>query len=189
MTTPVFIDTETLGLDPRIHPVWEVAAIADDLEFVWHLDLKGHQMLAADPMAVQISGFDKRYPPAGERTPVDVFLDQFLALTAGRHLCGAVVSFDEERLRRLAWEWGRTPSWHYHLIDVEALAVGALAGLAQGWRGPERRMRLEAMRDLPWKPGELTRMLGLKPPSAEDRHTALGDARWAKAIYDRVMEP
>lgn len=38
MTGPVFIDTETLGLDPRIHRVWEVAAIVDGHEHLWHLD-------------------------------------------------------------------------------------------------------------------------------------------------------
>lgn len=26
-----------------------------------------------------------------------------------------------------------------------------------------------------------------EPPSDEDRHTALGDARWAKRIYERVF--
>lgn len=184
MTTPVFIDTETLGLDPRIHRVWEVAAIVDDVEHLWHLALPHDAEV--DPVAAQISGFHERYAEA-VTTPVPMFLDQFLELTDGRHLCGAVVSFDEERLRRLAWQWNRTPSWHYHLIDVEALALGYLAGIASDWRGPERRMRLEAMRDLPWKSDDLTRMLGLKPPSDEDRHTALGDARWAKAIYERVM--
>lgn len=200
MTTPVFIDTETLGLDPRIHPVWEVAAIADDLEFVWHLDLKGHQMLAADPMAVQISGFDKRYPPAGERTPVDVFLDQFLALTAGRHLCGAVVSFDEERLRRLAWEWGRTPSWHYHLIDVEALAVGFLHGLRTvvteyeiptgGDSYGADVLKAAGVADtLPWSSYDVSRALGVEPPSTDEQHSAIADARWAKRLYEAVVPP
>lgn len=173
MTTPVFIDTETLGLDPRIHRVWEVAAIVDGTEHLWYPALPYDAEV--DPVAAQISGFHERYAEV-VTTPVPVFLDTFIELTAGRHLCGAVVSFDEERLRRLAWQWNRTPKWHYHLIDVEALAVGWLR-CAAPWE----------TFDLPWSSDDLTKMLGLEPPSDEDRHTALGDARWAKAIYERIM--
>lgn len=187
VTTPVFIDTETLGLDPRIHRIWEVAAIVDDVEHVWHLHLSAPEIEVHDPIALEISGFDTRYPPPSDRTPVTDFLDEFIDLTTGRHLCGAVVSFDEERLRRLAWQWNRTPGWHYHLIDVEALAVGWLAGVGQGWRGPERRMRMEELRSLPWDSDELTKKLGLRPVPDDERHTALGDARWAKAMYEEMM--
>ena len=185
MTAPVFIDTETLGLDPRIHRVWEVAAIVDGTEHLWYPALPYDAEV--DPVAAQISGFHERYAEV-VTTPVPVFLDTFIELTAGRHLCGAVVSFDEERLRRLAWQWNRTPKWHYHLIDVEALAVGYLAGVGsdhQTW--PERQAHLEPIADLPWSSDDLTKMLGLEPPSDEDRHTALGDARWAKRIYERVF--
>ena len=38
---------------------------------------------------------------------------------------------------------------------------------------------------LPWKSDDLSAALGIKV-SDEDRHTALGDARWARAIYDAV---
>lgn len=174
MSEPVFVDTETLGLDPRIHPIWEVALVMDDFEHVWHLDVDRFDRDAADPVAVSISGFDTRYADRLERTSVVSFLDEFIELTAGRHLAGAVVSFDEERLRRLAWQWGHTPKWHYHLIDVEALAVGWLAGRA-------------VPPTLPWNSDALTAALGLPPVPEDERHTALGDARWAKAIYDRCM--
>jgi hypothetical protein len=98
-------------------------------------------------------------------------------LTRGRHLVGAVVSFDEERLRKLLRANGACPEWHYHLIDVEALAVGWIAGADQ-----------EAARlALPWKSDDLSRAIGVEPPSDEERHTALGDARWAKAIYEKIV--
>jgi hypothetical protein len=73
---------------------------------------------------------------------------------------------------------GMCPSWHYHLIDVEALAVGYLM-----------RERIRAGFDgsmLPWKSDELSAELGITVTD-EERHTALGDARWARAIYDQVM--
>lgn len=187
MTGPVFVDTETLGLDPRVHRVWEVAAIADDVEHVWHLHLSDESIAQADPVAVEVSGFEDRYPPHGDRVSVPVFLDQFIELTRGRHLAGAVVSFDEERLRRLAWQWSRTPEWHYHLIDVEALAVGRLATLHRPPAYPLTDGG--AVLELPWRSDDLTDALGLDPVPEAERHTALGDARWAKRIYDRVMAP
>jgi hypothetical protein len=70
------------------------------------------------------------------------------------------------------------PSWHYHLIDVEALAVGYLAG-----RGSADLFHPSA---LPWKSDDLSAALGITVRD-EDRHTALGDAKWARAIYDAVM--
>ena len=58
--------------------------------------------------------------------------------------------------------------WHYHLVDVEALAAGKL-GIAP-----------------PWKSDELSAALGVTI-TEDDRHTALGDAKWAMRIYDAVM--
>ena len=40
---------------------------------------------------------------------------------------------------------------------------------------------------LPWKSDDLSAALGVTV-SDEDRHTALGDAKWARAIYDAVSE-
>lgn len=39
----------------------------------------------------------------------------------------------------------------------------------------------------PWKSDDLGLALGVEPCPEEDRHTALGDARWVKRIYDTVM--
>lgn len=38
----------------------------------------------------------------------------------------------------------------------------------------------------PWKSDALSRAVGVDPEQF-DRHTALGDAYWAKAIYEAVM--
>jgi hypothetical protein len=69
---------------------------------------------------------------------------------------------------RLLHRNGVLHRWHYHLVDVEALAAGSL-GI-----------------EPPWKSDDLAAALDITV-AGEDRHTALGDARWARAIYDAVM--
>ena len=190
MTThPVaFVDCETLGLDPRRHPIWEVAVITPDgTEHLWQVKWSRAVLDNADPVALEINGFEDRY---GE-TDVPFIsphesAELFASLVDGLHLAGAVVSFDEERLRGmhdllLGRPEGKYP-WSYHVIDVEALAIGFLAGKQAAL--PLSKMLVVAP---PWKSDELTEALGLEAVSDAERHTALGDARWAKRIYEAVM--
>lgn len=95
-------------------------------------------------------------------------------LLNGAHLVGAVPDFDAYRLRLLLKEWGFIPSWHYHLVDVEAMMVGYLSRMC-------RRV------DLPWNSKELTADIGVTLPSTEEEHTALGDARWARRVYHHIV--
>lgn len=188
-----FVDTETFGLNPDRHPIWEVAVIVNGEEHVWQVRHDDPVIANAEPVALDINKFHERYRPDLAVSPYES-ATRFAELTEGTHLCGAVISFDEERLRRMhVTNLGRPERypWHYHLIDVEALAVGYLssmrhAGLAMvgdvlacevGEPGPV---------DLPWKSDELSAALGIECPSDADRHTALGDARWARAIYEVV---
>lgn len=46
-------------------------------------------------------------------------------------------------------------------------------------REPDRR---------PWKSEDLSRRVGVEPPGEDERHTALGDARWAERIYNAIMD-
>lgn len=211
MTGVCFVDTETTGLDPDRHPIWEVALIVDNgAEHVWQFPVNE---VAADPFALDIGRWwDRRWPTTcdvayvnavydadNEKSRRKNFPDQGLAivpsaewcrrfrdLVGTSHLCGAVPSFDEERLRRLLLSHGVRPRWHYHLVDVEALAAGWLAGhqarhVASGEPMPERYNPAP-----PWDSHGLSDALGVDPEDF-DRHTALGDARWAKAIYEAVM--
>jgi DNA polymerase III epsilon subunit-like protein len=191
VTGPVcFVDTETTGLDPDRHEIWEVGLILPDgAEHRWFLPV---DLGRADARALAIGRFHDRYPKPsyGPRphivdgvTDLDDFAYEFAELTRGRHLVGAVVSFDAERLSKLLRANGACPEWHYHLIDVEALAVGYLAGT----RGTtDDDTSVENLVTPPWKSDQLTEALGIHVPEAE-KHTALGDARWAKAIYEAVM--
>lgn len=165
-----FVDTETTGLDPDRHEVWEVALLVYDTEAQevtfrgwWHLPV---DLGRADSVALRIGRYHERYT---EPTPLAEFAADFAELTRGAHLAGAVVSFDEERLRKLLRANGACPEWHYHLIDVEAVAIGALVARGQQFA-------------LPWKSDDLTAALGVTI-SEEDRHTAYGDAWWALRTY------
>lgn len=124
----------------------------------------------------------------------------------GAHVVGAVPDFDTRFLRPWLRRWGHTATHHYHLIDVETLAVGYIHGHAAGVRAAMTstdaeagaRLRAAVTRaapatvpsprapSLPWSSEDLTRAVGLEPPSEEDRHTALGDVRWARDMWDAV---
>ena len=115
------------------------------------------------------------------------------AWTHRAHLVGMVPNFDAEVLAALLRDNNLTPTWHHHLTDVGTLAVGWLAGQvvadAEG-RGIHRETGLALLREdfaLPWKSDDVSRAVGVEPPGDDERHTALGDARWAQRIYDRVF--
>ncbi len=210
MTTPVcFVDIETTGLDPDYHEIWEVGLITPVLgqtvredglvgwnEQIWQLPV---DLSKADPMALNIGQYHDRRLPRGSLVPLDVFAAEFARDTRGLHLVGACVSFDADRLWRLLRANGECPMWHYHLIDVEALAAGYMAGCRAAvaaaaihtgealWAGTPAWKATEGPDHCPpWRSTDLSRAVGVEPDDF-DRHTALGDARWAKAIYEAVM--
>lgn len=197
MSRLVFLDTETTSLRPD-RRVWEIGLYVRDAGYdpqqphQWFVDWSDLDLGNADPMALKIGGFYERHPQmrdprvryaVGEVVHEWEALEEVERLTRGAHLVGAVPNFDAEVLAARMREHGIAPSWHYHLIDVEALAVGALAarGLWPPGGGDERYA-------LPWDSDEVTETLGVDPVSDEDRHTALGDARWARDVYDAVMK-
>jgi DNA polymerase III epsilon subunit-like protein len=189
MNDVIFIDTETTGLDPYKHEIWDLALIKEDgTEYQWFVK---PNLRDADPVALEIgryynrtsqhsqiwkfnNGYEGKWSSWGE------VLETVRELTWNKHLCGAVPSFDEERLRRLMQEHGIPFKWHYHLIDIEALAVGYLKACRSGDAESVENV-------LPWKSRELYKALGVESdPTTE--HTALGDARLAKAVYERIMK-
>ena len=99
-------------------------------------------------------------------------------MTHGAHLVGAAPNFDAEVLAALLRDNYLTPTWHYHLVDVEALAVGWLCAWDRADGEPGIRP--------PWRSDDLSTARGVPPPDDATRHTALGDAAWALAIYDHI---
>jgi oligoribonuclease (3'-5' exoribonuclease) len=188
----VFVDTETTGLDPEHHEVWDIALIEEDgTEHEWHL--RPHSLHDADETALRLTRFYERVEEAGvreetieegypkrartvqrprfwTRASAHQIAGEIATLTAGQHIVGAVPSFDARFLAKLLRSEGLAPAWHYHLIDVETLIAGRL-----GLRPP---LNSE----------DLSRAIGVEP-QLFDRHTALGDARWVRAQYEAVYDP
>lgn len=206
--TPLcFIDCETDGVHPHRQP-WEVAIIRREpdrgdagVRFFIELDLE-----TADPFGLRVGGFYQRHPvgrwlshpvtddewPAWPLSAADPDTDpdgayfaevdaaRWVArLTHGAHLVGAVPSFDAECLGRLLRSCRLIPAWHYHLIDVEALAAGWLS------RHYPDQSAAEVLR-LPWRSDDLSRACGVEPPGEADRHTAMADADWALRLFDAI---
>lgn len=182
MSEVVFVDCETTGLDPRRHQIWELALADDEQEYTWYFK---PDLPLADPMGLRVGRYYERAPRTSDPSRSPYWSDPRPAAATiaraldGRHLVGAVPSFDAAFLSRFLRAQGQSPTWHYHLIDVEALAVGYLAR-------QRHQVELPPQWTPPWKSNDLSKAVGVDPDDF-DRHTALGDARWAKAIYEAVM--
>jgi hypothetical protein len=182
-TVPIAaVDTETTALDRRTREVWEVAIIRrepDGTQDRWAaLVGEGLDLTHADPVSLHVGRFHERHPLHGGSSDLPVLPEATVAKEVaqrldGARLVGAVPSFDDTGLfrlldrHRLIPGGGATP-WHYHLVDVEALVAG-LGGV-----------------EPPWDSDALSRALGISTPE-HAKHTALGDAEWALALYDAVM--
>ena len=65
-------------------------------------------------------------------------------------------------------------AWHYQPIDIKPLAAGWLAARGVSWEGVYPST------------SQIADILGVPRPE-DTRHTALGDARWVRDVYDTIM--
>lgn len=184
MTDIVFLDTETLGLDPQA-PIWEFAAIrvrpgfpVNAREFaVTHFPAYWLEAMAASsPKGAELADdYRNRYNPAHALTEADA-AREIHAITNGAQVIGCNPGFDldSQRLTHLLLRNGFEPGWHYHPDDISSMAKGWLAAAG----------RLPAP---PWKSDQLSLALGVDPADYP-RHTAMGDVRWCQAQYAAVMK-
>lgn len=200
VTTPnlVFLDTETTGLNWQTCEIWEIGAIVrrpgePDVEYAWQLR---PTLIGAEPMGLRIGRYYERCriawhepgtgwklvdpdefdaPGAGYKaddisrwTTEATVAGRIAGMLDGAIVVGAVPWFDERFLQLWLARHNQTATNHYHLVDVEALAAGA--------------MKLTP----PWGFDGILEAYGLAYDEA-DRHTALGDARMVRDLYDAIL--
>lgn len=202
MNTPiVFVDTETTHLDAGIGDAWEVAVIRRDAdgietENLWHIRI---DLAAADPESLRIGRYAERFavPEGTDAVEIRTYGDDSTMrehlthrdvrnrigeLLAGAVLIGSNPGFDDRFLRKLL---GSAP-WHYRPVCIATLAAGWKLGMAEmatslgGRRYPSDEV------PFPFSSRDLSRWTGVEPPADGVAHTALGDARWARDVFDAV---
>lgn len=179
--TIAFVDTETTSLrhDRR---AWEIAVIIrqpgqPDDEQSWFIHADEVDLGNADLASLKFGRFYDRHPQynggaTGSSSYEEFVLAEVEELTRGAILMGSNPSFDAEMLAARMRAHGICPSWNYHLEDVPTLALGWLYGA--GKPIPEVR-----------KSDQISLACGVDPASY-DRHSALGDCRWIRDLFDVV---
>ena len=168
MSDLVFIDTETTGLDPRIHQPYEVAFWREHDPEPISAFLR-HDLNLADPKALEIGGYwDRRADEALAESPAPTISRSTLFdALSGATLVGSNPGFDAAMLTRFLG----TAVWHHRHINV---AEGAM------WVfGADRPMGLSDA-------ANQCREQGFPIPRPD--HTAVGDVRTTRAVYEALRE-
>jgi hypothetical protein len=178
----VFLDAETTRLDRRRRP-WEIAMIRrdslDERAMTIYVDVDDLHLEEADPESLRIGAFMSRHPSFGrELEPGEQLCSAAAAAqlvqtwTAGAQVFGVVPSFDTFCLAELLHRHGLEPRWHFQPWDMAVYAAGYLAGRRQCAGASSEAVSLQC---------------GVAPPAGEERHTAMGDARWVQRWYDGIV--
>lgn len=199
----VFVDTETTGLSSTARP-WEIAVIRREVdgsqrEYVGQIayTLADMAKMGASEQALSIGGWLTRGAPRttylGEHGDQKSFRwrdEREAALDLARRyfadepvLVGVGVHFDAEILSGFFGRAGASASWHYGLVDLKAATWGVLAVRTAVGVAEEAEA---AASSLPLRSEALAAALGVEPPADDERHTALGDARWAARWFDAL---
>lgn len=162
MTVLCFIDTETTGLDPRIHQPYEVSWWFEG-QAVPHSEWLRHDLTNADPQALQVGRYWERQAHDWGKGYIDP--TGLAVLLRGVTLVGSNPSFDAAMLT----SYIGTAVWHHRLINV---AEGGM--WVFGWDRPKGLADVAAE----------CRTRGYDIP--EPDHTAEGDVRTTRAVYEAL---
>ena len=160
--TLVFLDTETTGLDPDRHEVWEIAYAVNDGPI--KSAIVKHSLTTPDPKALAMNGYLDR---ALDAKPDVTFENGLRATLEGATIVGANPAFDAAFLRA---RWGCAP-WHHRLWDVEAFAAGV-----------HRLTSVPGLASI----AAVLRDYGHEIP--EPDHTAAGDVATLRASFHALMK-
>ncbi|TKJ24342.1 3'-5' exoribonuclease [Blastococcus sp. CCUG 61487] len=205
----VFVDCETTALGPLARP-WEIAAVRRDCsdadvyeetEYVWHVAYSPFILPpGTNQSALEVGGWWQRGDLIGAANWLyDAYGDSDVRLAraaewaiarrvhevlAGAVLIGVGVHFDAAVLSAMFSRHCLAPEpWHYAIVDLKAATWGQLQQM-QDYGNDDS---LHTARALPMKSEQMAEELGVAPPTAEERHTALGDARWAARWFDALV--
>ncbi|MFD5709542.1 hypothetical protein ACFWHW_03955 [Streptomyces pharetrae] len=203
MASIAFVDTETTHLDAEIGEVWEVAVILretddntpTDTEYVWQIR---PNLATADPESLKIGRYLERFvvPPHAEAAwtgydqgPVLPMMRKEVVAAVMDVLRGAVLvgsnpGFDDRFLRKLLGPG--SAQWHYRPVDVATLVAGSRFGLASAIRAFGGKPSETDVPTFPFSSRAMSRFAGVEPPGDGVAHTALGDARWVRDVFDAV---
>lgn len=120
MSDLIFLDTETTGLEPEKHEVWQIAwAINDEVPVQERILV--HSLKTADSKSLEMNGYFEHHPEGARSLGPMVDLEVRDAVKDGTLVC-ANPTFDRMFLRK---RWGYEP-WQYRSIDIESMALGIL---------------------------------------------------------------
>lgn len=162
--TLVYLDTETTGLDPDRHEIWELAYAIDDGPIESGVII--HSLRNATPEALSMNGYWDRAQVVAPQSCMAVEIGLRSAIV-GATIVGANPAFDAAFLKA---RWGITP-WHYRLFDIEAFAAGVLGFATPRGLAATRLALVDMGYDIP------------KPD-----HTAHGDVKTLREVHRALGE-
>lgn len=163
MTVLCFVDTETTGLDPRIHQPYEVCIWREDWDAPNTYLLK-HDLAHADGQALAIGNyFGRGFGCLSAEQGAEP--RHIATLLHNTTLVGSNPAFDAAMLTRYIGN----PVWHHRLVNV---AEGGM--WIFGWDRPKGLADVAAE----------CRNRGYEIP--EPDHTAEGDVRTTRAVYEAL---
>lgn len=183
----IFLDLETTSLDVLTARPWEIAMIErwpNGAERRTTILVSDVDTCYADPKSLEVGRFEERHVNDGRarwltekmaalwvarRTAADPVLGRSVLVGS------SVGSFDAPILAAMLARHGYTPEWHHHPIDLVTWTQAREAA------GPFATVSLRGDGSY-----DLSRRVGVEPPAPEVRHTAMGDAMWARAWWDAV---
>jgi hypothetical protein len=108
-------------------------------------------------------------------------------------MVGSNATFDDTFIKKLLWANQRTVKWHYRPVCIATLAAGFLYGQAERMTArdcdPKWYGKVAERLGWPWKSYDASEAAGIPRPADGEAHTALGDARWARDLYDEITVP